>query len=186
MRTFAVSALFAAIALADGHMPTNSTMHDDHHDDHHMEEGHMDDMEKMHQLEEMIHVFCKGMDMNHEDWTDDDHSGDEHSDDDHSDPDTTDHEGMHRNLAGHGDHDEKDWDKDHGMDWDKDHDMDHGDWDKDHGDWDKKDHGDWDKDHDKDHHDKEMDHGHVKDMWLCMQAKQMHWDLSEYHMGGER
>ena len=166
MRTFAVSALFAAIALADGHMPTNST---DHHDDHHMEEGHMDDMEKMMQLEEMIHVFCKGMDMNHEDWTDDDHSGDEHSDDDHSDPDTTDHEGMHRNLAGHGDHDEKDWET--------------GDV-RDHGDWDK-DHGDWDKDHDKDH-DKEMDHGHVKDMWLCMQAKQMHWDLNEYHMGGER
>ena len=167
MRTFAVSALFAAIALADGHMPTNSTMHHDmdHHDDMHMEEGHMGDMEKMHQLEEMIDVLCKGMDMNHEDWTDDDHSGDEHSDDKHSDHDTTDHEGdMHnRMLAGHGD---KDHDMDHDMDH---HDMDH---DKDH-----------DMHHDKDH-DMEMDHGHVKDMWLCMQAKQMLWDLEQYHMGG--
>ena len=129
----------------------------------------MGDMDKMHQLEEMIDVLCKGMDMNHEDWTDDDYSGDEHSDDKHSDHDTTDHEDdkPHRNLAGHGDHD-KDWDKDHDMDH---HDMDH---------------------HDKDHdghgrgHDKEMDHGHVKDMWLCMQAKQMHWDLEQYHMGGDR
>ena len=148
MRTFAVSALFAAIALADGHMPTNSTMHHDmdHHDDMHMEEGHMGDMEKMHQLEEMIDVLCKGMDMNHEDWTDDDHSGDEHSDDKHSDPDTTDNEG-NRMLAGHGD-------------------MDH------------------DMEDDMGHHDKEMDHGHVKDMWLCMQAKQMLWDLEQYHMGG--
>ena len=42
-------------------------------------------------------------------------------------------------------------------------------------------------DHDMDHHG--MDHGmdhdsndhrHVKDMYLCMQAKQMHWDLTEY------
>ena len=78
-------------------------------------------------------------------------------DDKHSDSDHYDDE-HHRMLRGHGD--EKD-----------DHDSD--------------DHHD--DSHDESDHDgeKHRDHGHVKDMWLCMQAKQMAWDLKEYMYGDE-
>ena len=40
------------------------------------------------------------------------------------------------------------------------------------------------KDDDDSDHDG-RDHGHVKDMWLCMQAKQMAWDLKEYIHGDD-
>merc|ERR1712038_130254 len=69
-------------------------------------------------------------------------------------------------------------DKHDDYDYDKDHDMDH--------------EKDWDKDHHRmlaghgDHDDeKHRDHGYVKDMYLCMQAKQMAWDLKEYMHGDE-
>ena len=39
MRTFALVALLAATVYADGHMPTNSTMVEEHHDEHHDESG---------------------------------------------------------------------------------------------------------------------------------------------------
>merc|ERR1711884_773900 len=43
-----------------------------------------------------------------------------------------------------------------------------------------------DSDHDGKRRERgERDHGHVKDMWLCMQAKQMAWDLKEYMHGDE-
>ena len=47
MRPFALVALLAATVYADGHLPTNSTMVDEHHDEHH--DDHHDD----HQEDEM-------------------------------------------------------------------------------------------------------------------------------------
>merc|ERR1712156_75070 len=81
-------------------------------------------------------------------------------------------------------HDDKHSDSDHDMDHDKDHDKDHDD-EKHrmlagHGD-----HEESDDDSDHDGKRRERDHGHVKDMWLCMQAKQMAWDLKEYMHGDE-
>merc|ERR1719150_2740206 len=46
-------------------------------------------------------------------------------------------------------------------------------------------HSDSDHDDEKDDDDSDRDHGHVKDMWLCMQAKQMAWDLKEYIHGDD-
>ena len=63
-------------------------------------------------------------------------------------------DGMHRNLGGH-----------EGGHDEMGHDMDH-----------------HDMDHDDDHSD--MDHGHIKDMYLCLQAKEMQWNLVSY-MGSD-
>ena len=143
MRTFAVSAIFAAMVVADGHLPTGD------------ENGmlispapmpQMEDQDKMHQLEEMIDVFCEGLDKK------------EHHDDMHDMHDM--HDKDHgRLLMGHDDHD------DMGHRNSTDH------------------HGDHDGRRGRGEH---IDHEHTKDMWLCMQAKKMHWELEQYHMDDHR
>ena len=120
----------------------------------------------------------------------DDHDMDDHDMDHHG---TGDYDKMHRleemieKFCGGMEMDEHDMmhkDMDHDMDHDKDHDRmlaGHEAEDKDHDDHDESDH---DMDHDESDHD-DMHHGDVKDMWLCMQAKQMAWDLKEYMHGDE-
>ena len=137
----------------------------DHHMD--MDMDHMGDYDKMHRLEEMISTFCEGLDEKMHDGK---------------------HDGKHDDM----DHD-KDWDKDHDM-HDMDHDDEHHRMLRGHDDHDdEKDDHDSDDHHDdnsesEDSHDEDKmhrDHGHTKDMWLCMQAKQMAWDLKEYMHGDE-
>merc|ERR1712165_192073 len=89
-------------------------------------------------------------------------------------------------------HKDKDDDMDHEKDWDKDHHRmlaGHGDHDDEKDDHDSDDyHHDNSESDDSDSDDedkKHRDHGHVKDMYLCMQAKQMAWDLKEYMHGDE-
>ena len=77
------------------------------------------------------------------------------------------HDDMHKDMDHDKDHDRMLAGHDGSVSEDKDHD----------------DHDDHDMDHDESDHD--MHHGDVKDMWLCMQAKQMAWDLKEYMYGDE-
>ena len=82
-------------------------------------------------------------------------------------------------------HDDKHSDSDHDMDHDDEHHRmlrGHDDEKDDHDSDDHHDDSDDESDHDGEKH---RDHGHVKDMWLCMQAKQMAWDLKEYMHGDE-
>ena len=183
MRAFATAAILVASVIADGHLPHDDQFglispapdmgdHDmDHHDMDHMDMDmdHMGDYDKMHRLEEMIMKFCDGLDEKMHDGKHDDMDHDKDWDKDHDMHDMDHDDEHHRMLAGHDDHDdEKDWDMMH-------HD-DEKDWDKDHSD---------DSDSESDDDKKHRDHGHVKDMWLCMQAKQMAWDLKEYMHGDE-
>ena len=109
----------------------------------------------------------------------DDHDMDHHDTDHHG---TGDYDKMHRleemieKFCGGMEMDEHDM-----MHKDMDHDKDHDRMLAGHegGDSEDKDHDD----HDESDHD--MHHGDVKDMWLCMQAKQMAWDLKEYMYGSE-
>ena len=176
MRAFAATAMLIASVLAGGHLPHDdqqgliSPKPDmDHHMDHHdmdMDHG-MGDYDKMHRLEEMIEKFCDGLD---EKMHDDKHSDSDHDMDHDKDHDKDHDDEKHRMLAGHGDHDESDEKDDHDM-WDM---MGMGE------------ESDDDSDHDGKRRERgERDHGHVKDMWLCMQAKQMAWDLKEYMHGDE-
>merc|ERR1719492_500177 len=114
----------------------------------------------------MIEHFCEGLDEKmHKDKHDESDSDKDH-DMDHDKDWDKDH---HRMLAGHGDHDDE---KD-------DHDSD-----DDHHDNSESDDSESDSESDDDDK-KDRDHGHVKDMYLCMQAKQMAWDLKEYMHGDE-
>ena len=170
MRVFAATAMLVASVIADGHLPHEDQFglispapdmdHDmDHHD---MDMDHMGDYDKMHRLEEMIEHFCEGLDEKMHKDKHDDYDYDKDHDMDHEKDWDKDH---HRMLAGHGDHDDE---KD-------DHDYD--DYHHDNSESDDSDSDDEDKKH--------RDHGHVKDMYLCMQAKQMAWDLKEYMHGDE-
>ena len=73
MRSFALVALIAATVYADGHLPTNSTMpeehHDEHHDEHH-EDHEGDEMNTAEQLfkavDDIMELFMEEADLIHE------------------------------------------------------------------------------------------------------------------------
>ena len=62
MRSFALIALLAATVYADGHLPTNSTMVDEHHDDH--EEDEMNTAEQlMKAIDSITELFIEEADL---------------------------------------------------------------------------------------------------------------------------
>ena len=70
MRTFALVALLAATVYADGHLPTNSTMVEEHHDEHHDEHYEGDEMNTAEQLvkaiDDITELFMEEADLIHE------------------------------------------------------------------------------------------------------------------------
>ena len=157
MRAFAATAMLIASVLADGHLP---------HDDQQglispkpdMDDHDMDMDHGMHDYDKMDRL--EEMIEKFCDGLDEKMHGDKHSDSDHDDE-------KHRMLKGHDDHESSDEKDDDWSIWSM-----------------------MGYDDDSDHDDKrrergERDHGHVKDMWLCMQAKQMAWDLKEYMHGDD-
>ena len=129
MRSYALIALLAATVYADGHLPTNSTMVDEHHDDHH-EDHKEDDMNTAEQLikaiDDITELFMEEADLIHEgkinpkalegakdfremlemicevDHDEDHHDG--HEDDHHEDKDHDEGTDHNRMLDGHDSH----------------------------------------------------------------------------------